>query len=296
MALPVFVKVIPTWGGASPAVSGSYTPGGAGNSLFFLAASGGGNSIAFLMTGSASSGFNDLATLSPTGGGTRTLIDCPSCAAGAQTFTINDQIANFDNVFEGIEYSGVGTITNAALTNVANPGTGVGAILGASIVVPTGSLLLACCYEGTSAETITNTSGTSRGSSASNPIYNWVEYTGAGSAIQPAFTTSANGTLTYLVAQFILSPPVGVHYLTKWLPFRWAAAMRSLQQGINNVGNRQQNRLALAAAAITQANGAATWAKWRVGKTSTLDTNALLLDVPLVPGFVPPVGTVDDGT
>lgn len=204
--MSTFVSLIPNWGGSSPTTSASYTPGGAGNSLFFLAASGGGNSIAFVMTGSVSSGFSNLATLSPTGGGTRTLIDCASCASGAQTFTVNDQISNFDNVFEGIEYSGVGSISNAALTNVASPGTGAGAILGASVVVPTGSLLIACCYEGTSGETVSSVGGTSRGSGASNPVYAWVEYAGAGSAIQPAFTTASNGTLTYLVAQFMLNP------------------------------------------------------------------------------------------
>jgi hypothetical protein len=85
-------------------------------------------------------------------------------------------------------------------------------------------------------------------------------------------------------------------FLVKWIPFRWACAMRSLQQGVNNVGNRQQNRVALLALAITNANGAATWAKWRVGKTSTLSSNALLINVTAVPGFVSPVGTNDDST
>ena len=86
-------------------------------------------------------------------------------------------------------------------------------------------------------------------------------------------------------------------YIQKWTPFRWASALRALQQGINNVGNRQQDRAALTTAAIAEANTPTThWAKWRVGKQSTLSTDSLLLNVPLVPGFVSPVGTVDDGT
>jgi hypothetical protein len=178
-------------------------------------------------------------------------------------------------------------------------------------------------------------------------------------------------------------------YLTKWTPFRWACAMNSLQQGVNNVNgttdpkNRQINRLALAVKAIAAAltapyaltslattgvagqfsfgatstvlvagqqvtisgtntgggsitgyvnpttylisvtNGSTTatlttltggalttvagtltgltgvlssWAKWRAGVVSTTSTNGLLINVPLVPGFVPPQGTVDDGT
>lgn len=91
-------------------------------------------------------------------------------------------------------------------------------------------------------------------------------------------------------------------YIAKWTPFRLACALRSLQQGANNVGNRQQNRAALLAAAITQANTPSNppWAKWRVSSGSTAVTKtsscALLLNVPLVPHFVPPVGTNDDGT
>ncbi len=171
-------------------------------------------------------------------------------------------------------------------------------------------------------------------------------------------------------------------YIQKWVPFRWASELRSLAQGVNNVGNRQQNRLALKALALAQAdipfalsafattgvagqvsftvaghtlkvgqpvviagvyggtgsisgysnsttyrvsvtNGTTTatlttlaggalttvagtatgitvtvtpWAKQRAGVVSTTSTNGLLVNVPLVPGFVPPVGTNDDGT
>ncbi len=41
---------------------------------------------------------------------------------------------------------------------------------------------------------------------------------------------------------------------------------------------------------------ATPWAMWRAGQVSTTSTNSLLINVPLVPGFVPPAGTVDDGT
>ena len=185
-------------------------------------------------------------------------------------------------------------------------------------------------------------------------------------------------------------------FIQKWTPFRYACALKSLQQGVNNVNgttdpkNRQINRNALAALAITQANAAspyalsnfvitgvtgqisftvpngqtltvgqqvviagtfggtgtidtgyaspttyvvsvtngtttatltkvgggaltstagtpsgitetvqlagASWAKWRVGFTSRTSTAGLMLNVPLVPGFVSPAGTVDDGT
>ena len=80
-----------------------------------------------------------------------------------------------------------------------------------------------------------------------------------------------------------------------------ACAMRCLQQGVNNVGNRQQNRVALLAAAITQANTPSNppWAKWRVGTNglpAVTQTSgcALLINVPLVPGYVPPANTNED--
>ena len=86
-------------------------------------------------------------------------------------------------------------------------------------------------------------------------------------------------------------------YIAKYTPFRFACALKSLQQGVNNVGNRQQNRLALLALAIAEATTPTTgWAKWRVGENSQVSSNGLLLNVPLVPGFVPPANTNDDGT
>ena len=39
-----------------------------------------------------------------------------------------------------------------------------------------------------------------------------------------------------------------------------------------------------------------SWAKWRVGFTSLTSSAGLMINVPLVPGFVPPVGTSDDST
>jgi hypothetical protein len=84
--------------------------------------------------------------------------------------------------------------------------------------------------------------------------------------------------------------------------------MRCLRQGTLNVGNDYQNKANLLALAIAQANleglSSTGWAKWRAGfntnnpslGTSNTSGAGLLLNVPLVPGFVPPVGTNDDGT
>jgi|ERR1700675_3735094 len=90
--------------------------------------------------------------------------------------------------------------------------------------------------------------------------------------------------------QFVKGAIVSV-LVGDWMPFRMACALRSLQQGVNNVGNRQQNRRALLALAITNANGAATWAKWRVGSVTRVSGNSLLIRVRSAPGYVSPVGT-----
>jgi hypothetical protein len=97
-------------------------------------------------------------------------------------------------------------------------------------------------------------------------------------------------------------------YLTKWVPFRVAARMRSLQQGTLNVGNTQQNLVNLATLAIASANTnggrGSTWARWRIGfgalggslGTSATSTAGLLINVRYVPGYVPPPGTGNAGS
>jgi hypothetical protein len=83
--------------------------------------------------------------------------------------------------------------------------------------------------------------------------------------------------------------------LTKWTPFDVACRLRSLQQGALNVGNTQQNITALYNLAVTQANGAATWAKWRGGNNVAQNHSNLLLNVPLVPGYTASPGTYGYG-
>jgi hypothetical protein len=47
--------------------------------------------------------------------------------------------------------------------------------------------------------------------------------------------------------------------------------------------------------AVTQANGAATWAKWRSATVNTAQVHSnLLINVPLVPGYVAPPGVYGD--
>ena len=85
-------------------------------------------------------------------------------------------------------------------------------------------------------------------------------------------------------------------HIVKWTPFDLACRLRPLQQGTLNVGNTQQNRLNLLTLAVAQANAPSSppWAKWNVLRASgTSPRSYLLINVPLVPGYVPPVGTND---
>ena len=83
-------------------------------------------------------------------------------------------------------------------------------------------------------------------------------------------------------------------FLVKWTPFRLAQTLRCLQQGTLNIGNDYQNRTYLLNLAVAQANllpSGAGWAKWRVNTQSRTSGAGLLINVPAVPGYVPPFGT-----
>jgi hypothetical protein len=203
-------------GGTPPFTTGSVTPN-SGDYLSFLNLTGDGTSANLQLTSSAGGTYTSRLTFNDLSNRSWALIDNPSCVGGAQTFTATETFTSFVGVGYAFEYSGVGSVSNYAHTDNNNPGLGAGAIVGASIVVPTGSVLVALCFEETSSETISNTAGNSRDSVVFNPSFRLADYAGAGSAIQPAFTTSANGTLEYQVWQFILNPPGGGGAPVAWL-------------------------------------------------------------------------------
>lgn len=215
------------------------------------------------------------------------------------TFTLQSIYAAGTNATELLAIPLIG----ADLTKAPSAGTGTQGVPSASI---------SCIAPASGANDISFGATGNRGTSQTNsgtqtnlptmPL-NGVNGTGcftagylAGALATPTFNWTITSGNWSAIAVTVFGAASGPQYITKWTPFRWACAMRSLQQGANNVGNRQQNRLALLASAITNANGAATWAKWRVGENSRVSSCGLVLNVPLVPGFVPPVGTVDDGT
>jgi hypothetical protein len=133
-----------------------------------------------------------------------------NCSGSAQTVTVHSTVsADLDGW--AFEYSGAG---DAAASRVLRntPGTVSGAITGNSVVVPTGSVLLAICI-GNLSTTITSPTGTNRGSGAASTGQAWgwctTEYAGAGSAIQPTFTDATNGAFaSYVVLQVVISPAI----------------------------------------------------------------------------------------
>ena len=112
-----------------------------------------------------------------------------------------------------LEYSGVASVAGTENPS-AQPGTGTGAVVGASVLVPTGSVLLAIAVdEDPSSPALTATAGTTRlsGQTAVHLFgYCITEYAGAGANIQPAFTSSNGATGYYEVTQFLLTPPSAI--------------------------------------------------------------------------------------
>jgi hypothetical protein len=127
-----------------------------------------------------------------------------------QTILIYNNILNY-GYGVAVEYANVGIVTgNTVVSNT--PGTAVGAITGVSVNVPTGSLLVAICFnvsQNANNDTgyITDASGgLTRSIYQYTPAYCITEYAGAGSNIQPSFTDANNGvTANYAVAQWLLN-------------------------------------------------------------------------------------------
>lgn len=199
-------------GGTPPFTTTAYTPNAGGNYLGFLNVTGDGVNENIQMSSSAGGTYTSEVTYNDSSSRTWAFINTVACVAGSQTFTVTENSTGFVSIVIGWEYSGVGTVSNCQHTDNTDPGTGTGAIVGAAIVVPSGSVLVACCVDLVGSETITATAGTQRDSEPFNPSFQLVDYAGTGSSITPAFTTSTNGANDYGVWQMILNPPVVATY------------------------------------------------------------------------------------
>jgi len=202
-----WVQTVTPVGTTSPAVTGSFTPS-AGDQIPVFGANTSGSATTMTVTGTGS--YSSLATLLSDGSTGKTLQPWAnsSCSGGAQTVTNTGAAGNAMFIW-AFEYSGAATVSAQTSVLRSNPGTGAGAILGTSVTVPAGAILLALCTcESTVTATITSPSGTNRGAGtvASTLPYCVTEYAGTGAAIQPAFTCSVGGTNSFGVQQILLQP------------------------------------------------------------------------------------------
>jgi hypothetical protein len=211
MAITFRQLIGPGSGGPSPLSSPSFTPNAAGDTVIFVTVDFS-NNVACTFSGSGGTYV--------TSGGSFPYTDpafdetatgyCLSVAAGAQTATFT-ATAGDGIVAVGINYSGITSVGAPTVVSRSAPGTGANAITGTAVSVPSGSTLLAFCYEAsTTAATIT-TSGTNRGNGTGDfdMPYCWAEYAGSGASVTPQFTTSAAGSSSFVVIQWVLTPTGG---------------------------------------------------------------------------------------
>lgn len=203
-----WVQTVAAWEGTSPAASGSFTPA-ASDQLIVVQANFNNSGATAVVSGTGT--YNQLGSyLNDTlHGNTLGQAWNASSAASSQTATVTGGTGNAVGGWLW-EYSGVASVTPNAVLD-PSPGAGTGAILGTSVQVPVGAVLLALCFDCSSSGTaaISSPSGTTRGSGAFPVLLNnycATEYAGAGASIQPSFTSSAGASHEYAILQFLLSP------------------------------------------------------------------------------------------
>jgi hypothetical protein len=136
-----------------------------------------------------------------------------NCSGGSQSITVSWSGSPGGTGGWAFQYSGVAQTPTGATNETDSPGVGTGAILGVSVNVPTGSILLALCIDFTGQTAVPSSpSGTNRGSGGSTigssiGAYCVTEYAGAGVNIQPSFTAGiGTSTDSYFVIQMLLQP------------------------------------------------------------------------------------------
>jgi hypothetical protein len=206
-----FRQFITPWANTTPAVSGSFTPNAAGDVLLVYGLDYTNTGVTLTFTGTGGT-YSTLQTINDNNvGATDAVGVCLSASGASQTATVASSTSGDFMYGALLDYSGVGSVSGA-LAVVSGPGTGTGAILGTSVSVPIGSVLVAITADMNGGTAITSPSGTNRASGtwpSGDPFeYCVTEYAGAGSAIQPSFT-SASGDHDFIVAQWLLSPSGG---------------------------------------------------------------------------------------
>lgn len=208
-----WVQTIVPFSGTTPGASGSFTPTSGDVILVYGADfTVAGESISFSGTGTYSvliypGQFADVEA-DPSAIGFNL-----SASGGSQTFTVTSSGTGDTVVGFGVEYSGVATVSGNQ-NSQTKPGTGAGAVLGVSTIVPTNSVLVSYAQDLDAGGTVVATAGSTRSSGT-----NWclTDYAGNGASILPAFTGSNGVNDHYLVLQWLINPTIANTSTSIWL-------------------------------------------------------------------------------
>ncbi|HEY1723977.1 MAG TPA: hypothetical protein VGF89_01035 [Steroidobacteraceae bacterium] len=201
---------VAAWGNAlSPSGSAAFAPTAASDQLLCVGLNGSGTGLNAIFSGTGT--FTSLTSINDINNGNSvTAYVNAACSGASQTVTNTGATGQFMWSWV-LEYIGATTVT--AVANLSHtPGAGAGAILGTSQSVPSGQILVALCMDTSGGTTaISSPGGTNRGSGSlgagTSIPYCWTEYAGAGAAIQPSFTSSSGAAHSFVIIQFLLTPP-----------------------------------------------------------------------------------------
>jgi hypothetical protein len=129
--------------------------------------------------------------------------------ATSQVVTANSSPGGDFLTLFGFEFSGVGAgSVSVMLSTASSSSTTVGSIVGSPVVVPTGSMLFALCFDTTNA--IGHSPVLDNGSSVYTNFFDalGVTFAGSGSSVTPLFTPYAATATNYSIIQFLLNLPV----------------------------------------------------------------------------------------
>lgn len=149
---------------------------------------------------------------------------------GTSACTLNTTFQNYnttqpvgDNLLSSwiLEFSGGISFKNALFTVTASPGAGAGAVLGQSVTVAAGDLLMVLCYDSDAfgdPPTVSTAGSTFVQNNNSSIASYWI---GTGAAIQPNFTAPAGDTTTpHVVVQVVVSATGNLPGTAPFTPFR----------------------------------------------------------------------------
>jgi hypothetical protein len=206
-----FVKAWAQWQGASPASSASTTPGAAGNTLVVFGQNEAGTGRAVTPSAAAGSQVSPPGAVNDASGDTHAICANTSLTGSAQVATLTGTAGGDTMEGEGVEYSGVTSVSDGAANNRVAPGTGAGAIAGSAVTVASGDVLIAVCKCVTALigdVIVPAGGGTNRDHAGGGSLVSYCvgEWAGSGGSITPTFTDATNGgSQSYEVLQLVLN-------------------------------------------------------------------------------------------